>query len=848
MAENRITPSKNEIYLKLMDIAGKYTDTKSSDFLKTGFFGYYTESMAMMMRDSAFHKSMLYNENFLNTAIIPRSVYNWAKMFNIEVQKATPAHAEIRIAIDLGTDDEVTTILTQNIANTGSFVRTRYGEAVASAIGDNPYLILDKEDPILAGDYYFSLEHSILIYAASDGTISASYITSEYSSTEYQALTTTKLTAYKENGQLIILARAYQYRRIEDVRSIVSSSFLNKTQEYEFEGQFCGVKLFYVEGSKTTPIDVRYSTTSAVSSGVDEEIALYNLTSDTELQLVFKNGDGYFMPAPNTILRTYIYVTEGANVPTTYKGIASIVTSSSAIQALSISITFDPTDIIGGKNAPSLNEIKSTIIRDISTRKTITTQADLENYFSLLTTFIADVNNGELKFIKQRDDILRRLYNTYILLRDNTTDDGTDTTSYSFLSPCVPTNTIDMTLTMNKDDVKFFNPECTENGVVVSPGEISHYECPFRLIINTTPVLKATYLYDLINQTSGLSYARGAVLHNTEEEGYCVPIQCQVVSDSVGSDQEKEISFIMKFNTDRSYTGKTATVRLKSVDFQAELDSYESGSSPDGTASYTTTATIRASISIVSDSSKNAVNITPNEDASKSISVNASERLTFNFSDNAELIGASMYTTDDPISFFTYLDDVMDSKVEILKETDDAYTFKIYEVPVVRSTFIKGASSTRRINFMQQLLSYIKILKENLALLETSTFFNIKFFNTYGVSHLYDTATTNLNIALTINLVEAYKNDTALQAEIRSYVRRVIDKMNKDGKGVRISTLTAMLTNAKTYGQYIDHIDFAGMNDSYVQFIEPLDVSERNYPPEWLNIQPEVAERYITFE
>ena len=71
--KNIISSSKKEIYTKLLDIAEKYTDIKNTDFLKTGLFGYITESMAMMIRDSSYHKTMLYNESFLNTAVIPKS-------------------------------------------------------------------------------------------------------------------------------------------------------------------------------------------------------------------------------------------------------------------------------------------------------------------------------------------------------------------------------------------------------------------------------------------------------------------------------------------------------------------------------------------------------------------------------------------------------------------------------------------------------------------------------------------------------------------------------------------------------------------------------------------------------
>jgi hypothetical protein len=76
MSTNKITPSKTDIYDKLLTIASKYSDLENDDFLKTGLFGYITESLALIARDSAFHKTMLYNESFLNTAVIPKSVYN----------------------------------------------------------------------------------------------------------------------------------------------------------------------------------------------------------------------------------------------------------------------------------------------------------------------------------------------------------------------------------------------------------------------------------------------------------------------------------------------------------------------------------------------------------------------------------------------------------------------------------------------------------------------------------------------------------------------------------------------------------------------------------------------------
>jgi len=76
MSINKISPSKTDIYDKLLTIGKKYANLEEENFLKIGLFGYITESLAMIARDSAFHKSMLYNESFLNTAVIPNSIYN----------------------------------------------------------------------------------------------------------------------------------------------------------------------------------------------------------------------------------------------------------------------------------------------------------------------------------------------------------------------------------------------------------------------------------------------------------------------------------------------------------------------------------------------------------------------------------------------------------------------------------------------------------------------------------------------------------------------------------------------------------------------------------------------------
>jgi hypothetical protein len=85
-ATNKISFANFDIYEKLLEIASKHVSLNAGDdFLRLGLFGYITEGMAASIRDNALQKTMLYNESFLNTAILPESIYNYAKTFNVTV-------------------------------------------------------------------------------------------------------------------------------------------------------------------------------------------------------------------------------------------------------------------------------------------------------------------------------------------------------------------------------------------------------------------------------------------------------------------------------------------------------------------------------------------------------------------------------------------------------------------------------------------------------------------------------------------------------------------------------------------------------------------------------------------
>jgi len=57
-----------------------------------------------------------------------------------------------------------------------------------------------------------------------------------------------------------------------------------------------------------------------------------------------------------------------------------------------------------------------------------------------------------------------------------------------------------------------------------------------------------------------------------------------------------------------------------------------------------------------------------------------------------------------------------------------------------------------------------------------------------------------------------------------------------NSKTISISQLISLLNDPNTYGGYIAHINFIGLNDTFNQYINELGTDETLYPPEWLNL------------
>jgi hypothetical protein len=646
---NIISASKADIYAKLLAIAEKElpTDIDTTDFLKSSLFGYVTESMAMIARDSAIHSSMIYKESFLNTATMPKSVYNWAKMFNIEVGYATPAYADITVMIS---SDVLDNYLGDGSVAMSSAKFADYGSDVTSVVGDSNYgrvIVLNRKDPFIAGSVKFSLERSVMIYKGSQESGNdyvAKYVSTEQTSTSYGTYNSPFIRITKtSDGSIGFVVRVYQYETQETKKQITSSSFIStKVHEFTYTNQLAGMQLSSTKGSVTTQVSLDYTNLETTSSTDSTDArAYYSILGNNTIQVKFGES---FVPTAGCTLKFDAYSTLGASGVMSYSDQLVLTPSDETFKKLAVSAYMTDGKSYGGSDAPTLSEIKSTIIDEISTRDTIVTESDLNSYFLKLTKMLKTIDGGSITFAKKRDDILRRVFAASIEMRTGLDRDG-NAASSGYVSEAIPTDTLDVVYANPKSlgfsiDSTYPVVEASEysqgykfgdkmsdaatqvssvsNGIATYK---DYYIMPFYAYVTLSPYKRVKYIYDMTNDTSSLSFRSAAKLGPGMISPNSVSVKRGFSIDSYGGmikSANYEFAFTFSGNYDfaNQYSASNISIALKMYSSAnsyvsialgdssngATGSTYKIESSQSSTNSSVYTTTITASIPVYSDS------------------------------------------------------------------------------------------------------------------------------------------------------------------------------------------------------------------------------------------------------
>lgn len=421
----------------LTDIAPQYFDFADTNLYKVGMFGYINEVMATVTMDAFNTVSIAKREFYSSTAQNTSSYYKLAGDYGVDIPVAIPAGCNATIYIS---EEEI-------IKN--------------STVVDGIYtFILDNQCEIMADKIPLTMDYPIRILAR--------YLNGGYSYTTYFDTTRKnslhQLTSkYLQNKViridhkkfLVISVPMYQYLATENEQIISKNSDMDTTSMiFEYDGDLAGFDIFYTEipGVSNEQYIPACAMTETSPAG---PFCVYDFLADNKIRISFPKNI-YFNPRLNGQIRCIMYTSMGA--AGNFDEFLSDLTITPKSDEYPYNNNITVRGIIsgschGGKDRLSDDNFIREIREKQCTNATITTASDLQIFFNQ----IIDDPNARIEFTKIRDDVLRRQYHSFLLLKD---DNGN----------VIPTNTL--TMRISKNDFDIFE----DGRGVIKPGRIFQYE------------------------------------------------------------------------------------------------------------------------------------------------------------------------------------------------------------------------------------------------------------------------------------------------------------------------------------------------------------------------------------
>lgn len=423
----KINATSYNVYDNWFDFIRKYfgIDNLNDPYittLKASFFGYFNELASSEIKNAVYHRNFLYDEHFLNTAILPESIYNFAKLYNVQIENANPASLFVSISIledDLINSSLLNEVSTDSITNANADTLKVYN------------VTLDRSIIFVVQSYKFILAYPLVltIQEMTDENGNTTYAYSGNYDTTANKFPITEnegtqpyLKIWREtidgNKYIFIGCQIYQLVMTSNEINVTTTSDNPSTYYYNvsFSDQIAYFEAFYEYNGTITPINLYFNN---IYTPTDEEYyGYYTYLNDTTIQISFSSNLDGFRPSVGSTLIINTYTTLGYNGNFDYSGKVTMNMSSNNSYN---SITFDCSTITTGSSdgKDKLDTIgqKTKILEAITTRNNIITENDLLKFFDSINETL-NVNGSTIKFLKKQDDVIKRIYCNFLLLRD----------------------------------------------------------------------------------------------------------------------------------------------------------------------------------------------------------------------------------------------------------------------------------------------------------------------------------------------------------------------------------------------------------------------------------------------
>ena len=423
----KINSTSYNVYDNWFDFVRKYfgIDDLEDPFintLKASFFGYFNEIASSEIKNAVFHRNFLYDEHFLNTAILPESIYNFAKQYNVAIENAVPA--SLYISISFIEKELVSSALLQEqnkntITNANANTLKVYN------------LTFDRNANFSVSNYNFLLPYPLIIsiQEIDDGEGGKTYSYSamyDINANSFPPLESDGLNPYLKvwretiDGvdRLFIGCQIFQITKSRKEFTITTTTDNPETlyHNVDFSDQLSYFEAFYEYNGETIPINLYFN--NIYTPTEEEYYGYFTYLNDNTLQISFSSNSNAFHPVSGSTLFVDCYTTLGFDGNFEYNGDVSIdLFNNTTFSKLNITCTTIGNGSSNGKDKLDTIGQKTKILEAITTRNNIITDNDLNKFFDSLNESL-NINGSKIKFIKKQDDVIKRIYCNFLLLRD----------------------------------------------------------------------------------------------------------------------------------------------------------------------------------------------------------------------------------------------------------------------------------------------------------------------------------------------------------------------------------------------------------------------------------------------
>lgn len=824
---------------KALQLASKFFKIEDTSLLKVGTLGYTTALATHMMRDGVFHRDMLLNEQFLISANLNSTLYNWAKTLDHNIDLAVPSNIPIAIKVP---------------------IRELESLAKAEIGGDTKTFVFSKDDSYDVGGFNFLLPHDIVVYFYRSNnqqlSVNATYDLSTYT---YQSNIVSspylKTLIMNENGvdYVVINAHLFQIEKYDYITTMASNDILESSIiERPFGGNMASFQAFYNPNdnvlSDYRPMELIFNDINAPTT---EVYGFYTFLGSDTVRVYFSSQPTGFRPAFNSKVKLSIYTTKAEEGNFNYSG--NIRLKDERLDDMNVLVMPMQSSARGGTSIKSFIETKRSLINKLKTRDNYTTTYDLE-------TFLDEAkrkqlkSNSEYQVVKLRDDIFRRQFSLYVLERnsDNVT---------------IPTNTVDIDIPLDKVQSMDYSikpgtliiyDRINSKYRILDDDELPEmylnasdsylYSVPFLINIDLKQHPKSNIFYTNFNKTISLKF-----------NDFNIKTPYQIILNTF-SLQRNPLFDIDNFNL--SCFLNTESADLDKVKLRAFM--YDSvNNQPVGyfdldrvNNSSEFLSQVRTSDNFDSDGNyviENTIHNVATGDIIPKFSLLDRYRLRFalfindgvlnteksnpvyaNMTDLKDYAFIFDMDAEEEIAFAEDLSDIMYCQT-IIRTSENS--IRINKIPLISALFYMNTAQNKQI--MDSFYDNLMVVKRVASQLENNTSIDVKFFNTYGISQYFDSDTIdiNLNIEVALNESLSKRLDQRIKESIVSFVESCNSR--KDTR-FSLSNLTTHLENSFSEIRYIK---IRSVNNAFIQNISKVKyVSDKtedlpyDFVPEYLTV------------